>query len=298
MPKLPLTIVTAVLNEEKNLPAFLKQATNIADEVIVVVDYRSTDESAQVAKKYGAKVLLDKGESEGIVFNNKNKGAEAAKNDWVMILDADERLSELLKVEVEKVVTSQKGNRAVIYQTGFINYEFGKFFDQCDQRHKTFVRLFKKGEFKYQTEKTAEGIGIESQGFLYRLPVLRSLLRETDPRVKVFKGKLIHDSHPTIHDFIRKIDHYSDREAGILIKQSIHPFMPVLILKLLLLPVKEFLYKYLIWKMFLEGIHGFIASALYGFYHFLIYAKYFQLIYLNSHKKDISTARKKYGLDE
>ena len=295
MSKLPLSVITAVLNEEKNLPQFLKYASSIAEEIIIVVDYRNSDNSADIAKKHGARVIQDRGESAGIVFNNKNKGAHEAKYDWIMILDADERMDETLIKELNAIVTGKNKIAAVMFQTGFINYEFGKFFEKCDQKNKTFIRLFRKGEFEYKTGETAEGLGIETQGVIARIPILRSLVRNADPRIRTLRGKLIHNSHPTIHDFVRKIDHYSDREARILFKNNRHPNLFALGFKLVLLPHKEFVYKYFVWRMYLEGTHGFIASALYAFYSFLIWSRYFTLVYHQSHKKEIKKILREVG---
>lgn len=303
MKQLPLTIVTAVLNEEKILNSFLGHATAIANEVIVVIDYRSTDSSPKIAKSWGAKVLFDKGESGGIVFHNKNKGVEAARNDWVMILDADERMDHVLTKEIAEVVRGKYHPQADIYQTSFINYEFGKLFTKSDQKRKPFVRLFRKGVFKYHTGSTAEGFGIQSKSLgkqnilsriALRVPLLRSWYVSRVSGVVTLKGHLVHLSHPTIIDFIDKINHYSTREAHILFERNSQPHFFYLLLRLLGAPIKEFLYKFFVWKLYKEGLHGYIASVIYAFYHFLINAKYFRYVYRKSHIREINKIGKKY----
>lgn len=283
--QLPLTIVTAVLNEEKNLPDFLKYATKIAKEVIVVIDYRNTDDSAEIAKKAGAKILFDKGESEGIVFYNKNRGIEEAKHDWILVLDADEKLDETFEKELEQIVFGQDDEKKTMYQTGFINYEFGQYFTKSDQKDKKFIRLFKKGAFKYKIDKTAEGLAIHSKAFgrkksfMMHIPILRSIAIKSNPRIGTLQGYILHNSHPTINDFLRKINLYSTREAKILNERNPNPSMMILVFKMFWNPLKEFLYKYFIWKFYKEGPRGAIASILYSFYHFLIVAKYAALAY-------------------
>ncbi|MDP4011139.1 MAG: glycosyltransferase [Candidatus Roizmanbacteria bacterium] len=280
---LPLTIVTAVLNEEQNLPAFLEYATNLAQEVIVVVDFRTTDQSAEIARNAGCKILIDKGESKGIVFTNKNWGIREASHTWVLILDTDERPDTEMEQELERITMHDPDSEVNMYQTGFINIEFGQKFDKCDQKHKKFIRLVRKGTFEYNTGKTAEGFGIHSNGignsFLLKIPLLRSWVITRNPQIKNLKGYIIHNSHPTIKDFIRKINHYSTREAKILFERNPEPSIFLLTLKLFFNPLREFIQKYFIWKMYKEGARGAIASILYSFYHFLIIAKYLQLIF-------------------
>jgi len=282
MKPLPLTIVTAVLNEEKNLLSFLTYAKSLAQEVIVVVDYRTKDTSADIARKAGCKVLIDNGTSKGIVFNNKNWGIREAKNNWILILDADERPDEIIEREVENIVMNDPDLEVNMYQAGFINIEFGQKFDKCDQKHKKFIRLFRKGSFEYNTGKTAEGFGIHSKGmgnsFLLKIPLVRSWVITHNPLIKNLKGYIIHNSHPTIKDFIRKINHYSTREAKILFEQNPNPSNMIFLFKLGFNPFREFIQKYFIWKMYKEGMHGAIASILYSFYHFLIIGKYLQKV--------------------
>ncbi len=295
MTPLPLTIVTAVLNEEQNLPEFLKYAKTIAQEVIVVIDFRTIDDSWKIATDQQVKVLVDKGESKGIVFNNKNWGIREAAHDWILILDADERLDKTFEHELRTIVLTEPDPEVEMYQTGFINYEFGKYFEKCDQKYKRFIRLFRKGKFAYNMQGTAEGFGIHAQvmgnSFLLKIPIVRSWVINSNPKIKNLDGFLIHMSHPTIKDFIRKINHYSSREAKVKYQANPHPSQFTLVLKLVFNPIGEFIQKYFIWKMYKEGTHGAIASILYSFYHFLIIAKYLQLSLL-SDSDDLSKSER------
>mgnify|MGYP001584898349 CR=1 FL=1 len=305
--KLPLTIVTAVMNEEKLLPAFLGHVRDFAEEIIVVVDYRTEDKSATIAKKFGCRVLLDTGRSGGIVFKNKNWGAKKAKNDWVLILDVDERMDYILQREVRSVVLGKYQPKADLYQTSFINYEFGKLFDKSDQKKKPFIRLFRKGIFEYQTDSTAEGFGIQTASlssgrwygkYLLKIPLIRTWYVNKIKGVVTLRGHLVHLSHPTIVDFIRKIDHYSTREALLLFERDKNKSDWYFFLRMILSPLKESLYKYFIWQLYKEGLHGFIASVIYGFYYFLINAKYFRFTYRHKHLKEIESIGNKYDFED
>lgn len=96
-----LSVVLATFNEEKNLPACLESIKEIADE-IVIVDGSSTDKTVKIAGSFGAKVLV---KDNPLIFHiNKQKAIEMAKYDWILQLDADERVSKQLADEIVKVI--------------------------------------------------------------------------------------------------------------------------------------------------------------------------------------------------
>ncbi len=263
-----LTFVTAVLNEADNLAKLGKHLKPFLDNGaswVVVVDYRNKDESDKIAKSLGALVIYDKGESEGIVFANKNKGIKTAETKWVFIIDADEEMDGVLQKEIQQITSNQYPISANLYETGFINYEFGKFFKKCDLKDKTFVRLFKKGYFSYQYDKTAEGYDIQ-------------VMKE---KPTVLKGKLIHYTHPTISAFLKKIDRYSTREARVRLKYKSDMSWRYIRRQVIYQPIREFVWKFFVWKLYKEGFHGFIVSTIFAFYHFLIWSK----IYIAKYKK-------------
>src|SRR5579862_7673412 len=96
-----LSVVLAVYNEEKNLEACLASVKNIAWE-IVIVDGSSTDQTVAIAKKFGARVLVT--DNPPIFHINKQKAIDMAKNEWILQLDADERVSPELAKEILKVI--------------------------------------------------------------------------------------------------------------------------------------------------------------------------------------------------
>ena len=96
-----LSIVLATRNEEDNIGPCLKSVKGIADEIIVV-DEGSTDNTRDVAKKYGAKVY--KVRHEEIFHITKQKALDKAVGDWVLQLDADERVTRELAKEIQDVI--------------------------------------------------------------------------------------------------------------------------------------------------------------------------------------------------
>lgn len=93
-----LSICIIVENEEDNLPRLLKSVSGMADE-IVVLDGGSTDRTAEIAREFGAKVFH---RAFTTFAEQKNHAASLASNDWILLLDADEALSEELKISIEQ----------------------------------------------------------------------------------------------------------------------------------------------------------------------------------------------------
>src|SRR5581483_11880765 len=98
-----LSVVLATFNEEQNIEDCLISIKNIADEIIVV-DGGSEDKTVEIAKKNKAKVIET--DNPKIFHINKNKAIDAATCDWILQLDADERVSADLAEEIKKVIDS------------------------------------------------------------------------------------------------------------------------------------------------------------------------------------------------
>lgn len=96
-----LSVVLAVLNEEKNLTNCLESVQDITGE-IVIVDGSSTDKTVEIAKKFGARVLVT--DNPPIFHINKQKAIDMAKNEWILQLDADERVSPELAKEISMII--------------------------------------------------------------------------------------------------------------------------------------------------------------------------------------------------
>ena len=96
-----LSVVLATFNEEKNLADCLNSVKEIADE-IVIVDGTSSDKTVEIAKSFGARILVKN--NPPIFHVNKQLAIEMAKFDWILQLDADERVAPELAAEIVKVI--------------------------------------------------------------------------------------------------------------------------------------------------------------------------------------------------
>jgi len=117
-----LSVVLATFNEEKNLDECLSSVKDLASE-IVVVDGKSTDNTVDIAKNYKARVVVT--ENHPIFHINKQKAIDMATSDWVLQLDADERVSPELAKEISKVMDMSESELEV-YQASLPNKELFK----------------------------------------------------------------------------------------------------------------------------------------------------------------------------
>ena len=101
-----LSLALATHNEEANIEACIASCKGLVDEV-VVVDGSSTDKTAEIAHKMGARVLITSNPS--MFHINKQKAIDAATGEWILQLDADERVSPELAGEIKKVIKMSEG---------------------------------------------------------------------------------------------------------------------------------------------------------------------------------------------
>lgn len=102
-----LSVIINSGNEEHDLPGCLESLSSV-DEVIVCLSQRATDKTGEIAKKFGAKVVVQEPiEMDYAAWHNQ--GMKIAKSDWLLWIDADERLTPALKKEIETEINSPKG---------------------------------------------------------------------------------------------------------------------------------------------------------------------------------------------
>src|SRR3989344_5824938 len=130
-----ISAVILTKNEEKMLEACLK--TLIWVDEVIVIDDQSTDNTISISKKYGARVIDGKSD----FADNRNLGKSAAKGDWVLYVDADERVSKILAKEIKSVL---KNPKHFAYSLKRLNYQIGKHLVWGGWGDDKVVRLFKK----------------------------------------------------------------------------------------------------------------------------------------------------------
>lgn len=219
MKKTGLSIVLATYNEENNLGDCLESVKDIADEIIVV-DGSSTDATVEIAKKYNAKVTIV--ENQQNFHINKQKALELARFEWILQLDADERVSKKLAKEIEQVIISSEeelkiyqkqlpsrklflrhqklletregaiGSKEGKYAAFFIprlNYFLGKYLRFGGVYPDGVIRLVRKGYAHFPAKDVHEQISING-------------------KVGWLQNPLLHEDSPTFKRYLEKNNRY------------------------------------------------------------------------------------------
>ena len=260
--KIPLSIVVIAKNEEKRIKECMESVCGWSDEIIVVDD-NSTDNTIKIAREYTDKIFSRKMDLEG---KQRNFGVAKAKNDWVMMLDCDERPTEELKKEIETVLAKEKGECAA-YWVPQINY-LGEVQLSYGGWANPHVRLYNKNYVKW----SEAAYDVVHPGIHIAPGCKGGNLKEA----------LIHYNFANIEDFISKVNRQSTLEA---VKWHLDG-RKMTLGKALWRTIDRFFRRYIGKKGYKDGYYGFIAAVLSGFYQLAAYSKYLEIkergIYLNS----------------
>ena len=277
--KAPVSVVIPVKNEEANLQSCLEHVA-WADEIIVV-DSRSTDKTIQIAENFGAKVVQFDWNGQYPKKKNWALANIPFKNDWVLIVDADEHITQKSADEIRSVVANP-GDKVGFY----INRKFifmGQWLRYCGYYPSWNLRLIKKGHGQYerinQTGDTKSGDNEVHEHVL------------ADGPTGWLKEDMIHYAFPTIDVFMEKHIRYSNWEALVQLERKDaglpanlfghelerRRFLKRLASKMPFRPTLRFLYAYVFRLGFLDGRRGWIFCRLLATYEFLCVAKYVEL---------------------
>jgi glycosyltransferase involved in cell wall biosynthesis len=163
MHKGKVSVVLATYNEEKNIHRCLNAIKGWVEE-IVIVDGTSTDNTVEIAKKYGAKVTIT--DNPPMFHINKQKAIDMATCEWILQMDADEVVSKELKEEISQDVIEKQTEH-----NGFWiprkNYFLGRFLMKGGQYPDYTLRLYRNGKGKLPQKDVHEQAEVEgSVGYL------------------------------------------------------------------------------------------------------------------------------------
>lgn len=234
--KLPISALILSRNEQANIQDCLEQL-DFVDEIILL-DQDSRDKTLEIAQKFQCKIISSSEES----FSKKrNMLAKAAKNDWLLYIDADERLEKESVDEIFRAVTN--GDHSV-YLFPRKNIILGKWLKHGGWWPDYVPRLFKKSDLLKWTGKVHES-------------------PKTSGTIGYFKTPLTHLTAPNVSHMFEKTIKYAKVEALLYFKsQSPSVNIP----KVIYASVREFLKRYFLKSGFLDGRVGLVESA-YQAYH-------------------------------
>ena len=240
--KLSVTIIT--LNEEDNIKRCLDSIKEIANEIIVV-DSGSTDKTVEIAKKYGIKVYERKFDN---YSNQKNYAAEKTTGDWILSLDADEKINTELAEEIKKAIKTTNYSAYSIPRKNIILGKWIKY-TRWQPELDRHVWLWRKGRGKWLDEVHEE--------------------LAVDGEVGRLKNAKVHYQYKKVSDFMDMMNRYSELDAGQRVKKGVK----FSYFKFFLDPIYNFLVRYIYRWGFLDGWRGFVLSYLMGIYHLNLWVK-------------------------
>lgn len=274
-----LSVVLATLNEEAFIGDCLKSVVPIADE-IVVMDEHSTDKTKEIAESLGAKVY--EVEHEPIFHVTKQKGLEIATGNWILQLDADERVTPELAKDIKSVLDgnyTQKpkelfirhqrlveekngaplrrgsAGQVVGYYIPRLNYFIGKPLIHAGVYPDGVIRLVKNGKAHFPAKSVHEQI-------------------QVDGEISWLNHDLIHNDSPTLGRYFQRLNRYTDLQATELSEKHIPKNALRMFYYALFKPVLVFINLFFIHKGFLDGFRGFLWSMFSSWHFPIAYFKY------------------------
>ena len=240
-----LSVVVSAYNEEKKIEDCLKSAS-FADEIILI-NNTSQDKTVEIARKYTSKIFT---RPNNIMLNiNKNFGFSKASSDWILSLDADERISVELQKEIKREIKTSKQTNG--YWIPRKNIIFGKWMQSEMWWPDYQLRLFKKGMGKFPQKHVHEYLEVMGE-------------------TQKLKEVLIHNHYSSIDQYLYKMEKiYTESE----VKNKLEKKVKVQWYDCLRYPVSDFLKTFFLQKGYKDGLHGLVLSLLQAFYMEVVFVK-------------------------
>jgi glycosyltransferase involved in cell wall biosynthesis len=238
-----LSVTIIAWNEEERLRACL-ESVSFADE-IVVVDAESTDKTVSLAREFTDKVWVRPWPGFAV---QKNFALEQATGDWVLSLDADERVTPELGTRIRSVLRADGPDAGYLIPRR--NIFWGAWVRHGGLYPDHQLRLFRRGAGRFIEDAVHESVKVEGS-------------------VQRVDEAILHQSYRDLEDFVRRSNRYSTLAAADWLRRGRKVSVPGLIMK----PLGRFLSMYIVQRGFLDGWRGLVLAVLYAEYVFLRMAK-------------------------
>lgn len=240
-----LSVIITTFNESHNIRAVL-ESVRWADE-IMIVDSFSSDDTVQIAKTYTDFVVQRRYTGPA---DQKNWAIPQVKNDWILLLDADERVTPELKHEIQGWLNKDSIPFDAFW-IGRQNYFMGKKIRYSGWQGDAVIRFFRRDTCRYNDKQVHEEIMTEGI------------------RVGRLKAKMDHFTFVDSNHFLDKMRRYADWSA----KDYLSKTPKVTYFHLFFKPLFRFFKHFIFQKGFLDGKTGLIVSAIMAWGVFLRYVK-------------------------
>ncbi len=248
-----ISVVIITRNEAHIIGNTLQSLQAVTND-IVIVDSGSTDDTVSICKNYNARVIETDWQGYGI---NKNKGIDAAKQDWILSLDADEAIDVELQ---QQLLQLSLNNDEEVFNIRFRNFFCNKWIRYGEWGFDWHIRLFNRKKVRWNN-----------------VAVHENLIFPTAVKVTKLKGNILHYTVQNLQEYEAKTDLYARMNA----KKYVAAGKKASFFKQYLSPMFAFMQHYTFRLGFLDGKAGLIIASTTARYTFL---KYKYLRELNKQK--------------
>ncbi|MCA8961395.1 MAG: glycosyltransferase family 2 protein [Planctomycetes bacterium] len=260
-----VTVIAAACNEESQVAAWLE--TVRWAERVVVVDTGSRDGTIAALEAAGVEVLrMDVGAPESVtgvavVHAAKNLAIDQVRSGWILDLDLDERVPDALADEIRRV-TDRDGAGPIAYAIPFRHYVFGRWLQHGGWRG-AHRRLYRAGCARYPEDRAHSTL-------------------EVDGEIGELEQFVVHFAHPTIHEFLVKMNRYTSHDAPLIAAHGRgglrnRPPLPVSRWAWSRAALSVFWNRYIKARGFRDGVAGFIVAVALAMYIFVEQLKVWEL---------------------
>lgn len=236
-------------NEEANIGSCLESLKDLAGEIVVVVDSASNDRTEEISRLSGAKVFV----KEWLGYSRtKSWGLEQTTGEYVLWIDADERLTSELAEEIKRTMTEGREFAALSFPRKA--FFLDRWIKHCGWYPGYVTRFFARERATFDEKEVHEGLTVD--GAVIRL-----------------KNPLLHYTDPDLSHYMKKLNHYTQLAASQMHGGGRRFKVSDVIIK----PPAFFFKMYILKLGWLDGLPGFILSVLSSYYVLTKYLKLWEL---------------------
>jgi glycosyltransferase involved in cell wall biosynthesis len=238
-----LTAIILTFNEAYHIVDCI-ETVRFADDILVFDSY-STDQTVELARNAGARVIQRQFDN---YANQRNAALDAVREaaDWMLFVDADERVPRVLAAEVRESI--QYPDYAG-FRIPRDNYIFGRLTRGAGWYPDYQTRLLRVGAAHYDPERQVHEVVI------------------LDGEEGTLKNAFIHYNYTDFVQFVEKQRRYVAYDARILFEQGVRPKPQNYVLQ----PLRQFRWRFITLKGYIDGLHGLRLSMLLAWYEFRKY---------------------------
>lgn len=243
-----LSVIVITRNEERNVSDCLETVRWASE--IVIVDSGSVDRTVEIARRFTQKIFIRPWDG---FASAKSFALQQCTGDWILWLDADERVTKELTAEIQSVIEKNDTPLAA-FEFPRKAFFLGRWIKHCGWYPGYVSRLFKRTAGTFSDSKVHERLDV--QGSVGRL-----------------NADLLHYTDPNLSHYFEKLNRYTTLAAEELGEKG----SGVSLIHMIVRPFWVFVRMYIFKRGFLDGMEGFILSVLSACYVFTKYAKLWEL---------------------